>query len=804
MKGPGKHILLFALLLAGVQALQAQSIPKMKRASEISVGSFPNGVEYYMVNNKASAGRADFALIQNGEFDVDESRDALRDLEHIDPESFLRRNGVPYSEDGFITYYEGARVYRFQGIDVSTSEVCDSTLLLMLDLMSQSPYTQTVVVCGDINKDVLVNRFQTLSLLVPQVKDFEFESSIPKEGSLVRNDSQPGRMSLHFQQGSVSREEAGTPVPLVSESLTLQLMEIIKDRLALSFRKADIPHYVKSTQSSLEIMFDEQADSTARSILRCILSDLARGGATVEELVNAKKLSLPTIVATGLKNGKSNSYYVDRCISAVLTGSNLASEESIKNFFLRRKISDARELELFNNYVAALLGDEFDSDSNYSDKRTSFPDMDNVLKHTGRGGAKLVNFTAEPLTGGSYWIFSNGIKVIYKNLPNVEGFNFCLAQRGGASSMSDLHQGESPFLSDMLALCRIAGVEGREFQQMLRANGIEIYNKVTLEDIIIGGHAPSAEIENVLKILVKIAYDRQPDLDAFTYYRKCEQLRSRRDLPSTYAVVDSLMCREYPYHSNSSAYNIQNDLIIRVDHFFEERFANVKDGVFIFIGNLPEAELQQALGKYLGLFRTHGPYAFRPRVRYDIYSGRSTYIVEGQDESINLAVTGLMRVNIENYLTYLLAQEAISCQFAKSLAPLGLYAEVSGIFDISPVDRFSFYVTLRPCQADGLPPDVRSLSPMEAISQVREEFDRMQYIVISDEEFQSYKRIVENKIADKLATSQGMMEYALFRYSNGRDLTSSYKDVLKKIVIDDVRWMLEEVISSGVVEYIIK
>ena len=149
MKGPGKHILLFALLLAAVQALQAQSIPKMKRASEISVGSFPNGVEYYMVNNKASAGRADFALIQNGEFDVDESRDALRDLEHIDPESFLRRNGVPYSEDGFITYYEGARVYRFQGIDVSTSEVCDSTLLLMLDLMSQSPYTQTVAVCGD-------------------------------------------------------------------------------------------------------------------------------------------------------------------------------------------------------------------------------------------------------------------------------------------------------------------------------------------------------------------------------------------------------------------------------------------------------------------------------------------------------------------------------------------------------------------------------------------------------------------------------------------------------------------------------
>ena len=48
------------------------------------------------------------------------------------------------------------------------------------------------------------------------------------------------------------------------------------------------------------------------------------------------------------------------------------------------------------------------------------------------------------------------------------------------------------------------------------------------------------------------------------------------------------------------------------------------------------------------------------------------------------------------------------------------------------------------------------------------------------------------------------MEYAVCRYSNGRDLTSNYKKILDSIVIDDVRWILEEIISAGIVEYIVK
>ena len=94
--------------------------------------------------------------------------------------------------------------------------------------------------------------------------------------------------------------------------------------------------------------------------------------------------------------------------------------------------------------------------------------------------------------------------------------------------------------------------------------------------------------------------------------------------------------------------------------------------------------------------------------------------------------------------------------------------------------------------------------PLEVVNKLREEFSRMQYIVISDVEFASYKEIVKRNMSSSLSSSYGTMSYALFRYSNCRDLSSNYSKRIDKFVIDDLRWILEEIISSGIVEYIVK
>ncbi len=798
-----RTFLLASALLMGMIPSSGQNIPKLKRADEVVSGTFPNGIDYYFIANNPVAGRADFALVQVGDFDVEQTRLAFVDSEHINAKDYLSRHGIPYNEDGFVSYYDGARVFRFSDVNVKDRATTDSTLLMILDFMQTSSGPQSIIVCGDIDREKFRDRYSTLSLVMPKVQHREYESTIPKEGSIFRNDSKKGRVSFSFQEGSVSRELAGTAVPLMSEYLFLQVQNILKDRVELAFKTEHIPFYIDVSRTQMDITFDPEREQQALDIINGALSDLANGGATVEELTYAKYLALPNVISTGLKLGKPNAFYVDRCISAIIGGSNLASEETLRNFFSRRRISPKRELELFNNYAAALLADTYGEPVEFRYKRQSYPDLQAAIKTPARG-VKLANSTTDPLTGGKHWTFSNGIKVVYKYLPSTDGFTFCVAQRGGASSMNNLFPGESRFLSDMFLLNRYSGIQGDEFDRALRSRGVEFYFNVSLEDTVIGGSAPSEEISTVLKALLKFSYGREPDHQAFDFYRSCRQLRSSTELPDINPVMDSLMCRDYAYQTNSSAYNIRDNLLERADAYLDERYANVSDGVFIFIGNIEEADLLSQLSRYLGSFDVSGPYAVKEKVTYNLYSGRKTFIETGDEPSVNLAATGLIPLNIDNYLTYLLAREAISRQMAKSLSPVGMYAQVDGKMDVSPVEKVSFYITLKPCAQDGLPEGVISADPMDAINVVREEFSRMQYIIISDEEFESYKSIVKKRIEAQLTTPKGMMDYALCRYSYGRDLTTYYQKRLDALVVDDLRWLLEEVISSGIVEYIVK
>ena len=71
------------LLLAAVFSAFGQALPALPKASEITVGTLPDNVSYYLVNNTVSKGYADFALIRKSYSDIDASRAALSALPHF-------------------------------------------------------------------------------------------------------------------------------------------------------------------------------------------------------------------------------------------------------------------------------------------------------------------------------------------------------------------------------------------------------------------------------------------------------------------------------------------------------------------------------------------------------------------------------------------------------------------------------------------------------------------------------------------------------------------------------------------------
>ena len=162
---------LFSLLVLCALALPeralAQGLPTLKKAPEITTGSLPNGISYYLVTNPNNKGYADFALVQKGQSDPDAARAALVRLPHFSrprPFEFLSSNGVGYRREGYVSYPKGATVFRFEDVPIFNSAASDSTLLLVFDLMGTYSGEQALVISGDINVKTLKDRMSVFSL----------------------------------------------------------------------------------------------------------------------------------------------------------------------------------------------------------------------------------------------------------------------------------------------------------------------------------------------------------------------------------------------------------------------------------------------------------------------------------------------------------------------------------------------------------------------------------------------------------------------------------------------------------------
>ncbi len=108
-----RYLLAALLVLLPLESLRAQGLPKLKQAGEVTTGTLPNGISYYLVSNPAVKGRADFALVQEGITDIPATRQALTQLEHLSPKEFLQRTGVPYTKNGYVDISKNARTFHF-------------------------------------------------------------------------------------------------------------------------------------------------------------------------------------------------------------------------------------------------------------------------------------------------------------------------------------------------------------------------------------------------------------------------------------------------------------------------------------------------------------------------------------------------------------------------------------------------------------------------------------------------------------------------------------------------------------------
>lgn len=850
------HILLFFTIPAFFA--EAAELPALPKAEEITVGELPNGISYYIIHNGQRKGFADFALVQEGIPDEKVSRQALSELPHFYervPYHFLAGCGIACNREGYISYSPESTRFDFREVPVYRQSVADSMLLMLFDIAGTSQYRQAIVVSGDISANEIIERMKVLSLVVdtripyPESEKYNW---IPKDSasfSITRNNSAgTAAIRLGYSAGRISGENLNTIIPLVSKMYSYELGVILSRRLKYSFEKAGIPladiayRYYDSSEGPGDEKYTLTVYTQADSLLRAVsliagtLADIDTNGVDGEEFLYAKNRMLAHHkLAVEKKPG--NAEYVDKCVSAWLYGSTLASSRMLDGLFSRKHLSEQTEVNLFNNYVSALLDrnrnlaircdvpeplpekkalkESFYKGWNPESRPVSGKHLvpeDSLKLYKASSKQKLHYESPDPLTGGKLWTFRNGMKVIFRKADTPGEFHYALLLRGGCTSVPGLKAGESAFIEDMLPLCRIAGIRGTDFFERLSASGIEMKGTVSLSDMRLRGKAPKNKLDMTLRALLSIAKERRTDRDAFERYRKEETLRL--DMAALFpkdmnSLMDSMAAPENFLLCHKVPGGLVDELPKHGEYYFSRQFEKTGDGVLVLIGDLGEDDTKKELSRILGNFSTVRKYAPRPGSGARIKPGTITRISEsgeglkgGEEIGMNMEMSAPIDFTLKNYMSFRIAAEVFRNVLTETLADYGTYVKVSWDTDVLPSERFSLFVNCRPCFASGLPGNVQAQDPLIVLGAVRRATGKMSAVSIPETELRAYKAMLINEEEEFLKTSTGLISKVLMKYGEGKDTITGYRETVNSITEENVKAIISALCEGTIVEYV--
>ena len=850
--------LVSALLVFIPIIVPAADLPVLPTAPQIRTGLLDNGVTYYIVTNSTEKGKADIALVQRGGTASEDSstagdgivraRGSLAGLPHflsLTPQRYLSRNAIWPSAGGYVTVGDDATVYRFRDITLSNSpDIIDSTMLMLFDVIGRSdsplsaPQNQAVVVSGDIDASALLNKMNMLSMLVTRREGVDVRRPYSWEECDTARvyhlpSAAPGvaALSVGYSSARTPEENMATVQPLVSWRYAREFGILVRRRLERAFRRANLPvaglrlGYRSSADGpgdemySLRLSTDPSRYEEALLAVAAVLAELDHGGASADEYADVRNELNMELRREFNAEVIRNRDYVEQCISSFLYGSSLASSKADLEFFLTRNMEPVAATQLFNNYVGTLL-DPHRNLTIGADTLLLSPDRIRILfasawekqkglpvvrqvSHgdtlglkTPSNKVKIKTVAAEPLSGGQMWTFANGIRVIYKEVPQKGVFNYTWLLNGGFAGLPGLRPGEGACVSDMLLLEEIGDMKGAAFRSMLAANGITMSPRVTLTDFRISGAAPDSRLPLLLKSLGTLTGKRKVDMEAFGYYRRKAEIENRMDrtsVPVRRALLDSLLNPNDPFCGSRRALALGDDFPIRAERYFAGRFANMADGVFVIVGHFDENALKKTLSQYLGGFRTDkaAPNRFRHSVRPA--AGHAVQTVDGTSgPMLDLRLTAAMDYTADHFIAANLAARYLSDAVADVLARRGWYSEAIWRFDLYPYDCFSVNILSALADPDGMP---ASTAPSDSVAlvadEVRAAVARTCAAGIPAARLKAGKAELTGIYDSWTDDPETIISLLMLRYSFGKDIFTNYRAKVSAVGKDQVDKVLK-------------
>ena len=821
-----KHLLLaFACLILSI-SMPAQTLPQLPSDGRIRQGVLGCGASYYMVTNPSEKGYAYIAVVQLDT--ITPSKQA-----QLNP-AFLARMGILPDENGFLSQQEGHTFYRFPRIPAFRANVLDSTLLHTFAQMALSREPQAIVVSGDIDQTELKKKMDIFSMMVsrlrkaPAGKEYSWQpSDVPTV--LIGKGKAPST-GVSYASARIPREQMNTAQFLVTDMFAREFETVLRHRLEKNLKEAGVPwQEIRFTrtgsnatagneQYGVQILTVPEQLQAANLVLARTLGEWERRGVPEREFADAKHVLEP-LMQQKAQEQPSNSQDLDRCMAHYLYGAPLAPFKEETRLFTRKNISEATETQLFNSFSSALLQqlsnltlsysaapDSLDSDeallqynlawlqgwAGIGPKDYSWHRSDTLGMALSQSRIKVTAEKPEPVSGGTLWTFSNGIRVAYKQIKDSDSFHYAIQLNGGLSRIPDLKEGEGGYIPEVLYLYNAGGMQASAFRDILAANGIAMEASADLNNLYIKGSAPSQKLALTLKALVSLSRERalnKTEADAFLRNGKVWN-------PAVEDRLNALIAPHYVHTSGKLPSALSAETISKADRYFEERFSQMDDGILLLSGSQDPDAVKKMLLRHLGGFRTSKALpASRKQVHFRTLSGITTYAEDGPDCGLYVLADTECAFTALNYSTSLIVEEAVRDALAAHWVQIPLAVSVNAEFLAYPQERLRLLIQCRPTE------DGTDLTP--ALTAVRKALQEVAARPVNAKDLSAWKLSATNSLQARLAQPEGIVNTLLVRYAAGKDLTSRYKENINAVTADRVSDLLKSLAEGGRIEYMV-
>ena len=863
---------LLILWLFTAAVVQAQTIKVLPADPAVKSGVLPNGITYYIATNPSMKGMADFALVQrtgkttvpdiDGSQMISMSQNGLASLYRLSSptvQDYFMSHGATPGKNGFVQVTDNATVFRFENVMLGGS-VTDSTLLVLMGMVEKaasedslqvngwfSPSDHALVIAGDVDSKVLIEKMKMLSLMIPPQKSLprkEYEWVDQAEPIISKSEgARQGlfTVSATWRVPRTPRKLMNTVQPAIYEMFMRELGIIAGERIKARFRSLGIPYadvsydYIGATESLGDEMFRmsvtvsqdhmTQAVTTISSVFYALDASYAEGAE-----VRRAGLIYKNSLKAGIKTMESNMDYVDRCVSAFIFNSPLTSRKEMVAFYNSRDLQQEDELKIFNSIVSASLdsrhnltleystsdetvSDDFIEDlfsASWTARPTDIkPQVPNVIAEASvpvSEPLKLKSSKKEYMSGGSVWTLSNGFKVVLKPMSAEGKIHYSLALNGGYANIKNLNAGEGAYMSEILNLSKVAGVESGLFLDEIRRNGVTMKQSVRLSQFTLSGEAPDDKIDYLLKVLLAVMNESKVDREALDYYIKCERLRKeylRGSVNERISYIDNTMCPDYRYSDVRDADGLTMEFADKADALMSELSGKMNDGMLILAGDIDEKSLKTALLTLASCFKTTDMTFVRQTVSYQPISGTVMHTEDGESDSVDMVMSVPMSLTAENYYVAAITSLVLKKELTDAVSRTGMSLQMRHSCRKDPQERFSLMISLNEAPVDGFAPGTAAHDPLIALAAVRSALVDSESLKITKEDLDAYKAFLKKDVAEKKKTPEYWLQHISMRHLDGKDFTTGCDAKIDAVTADKVKALLASLDDGSKVEYII-